>query len=324
MDSKTKIKIDEKQLQAVAGRIWGKDGKIKKIEFNNEGWFNSIYQLTLADDREYMMKIAPPRQIPVLRYEKDILKKEAAVLEYIKTNSDVPVPEVIFKDYSSELVPEDFFVMSKLKGKSLENMKGQLSEEKLSSINREKGSVNRKINEINSNDFGHFTDNSQRFSNWADAFMKMVEDLMADAVDYKAKLPLSAGEIIGIFNRQYDNYKSMGKASLVHWDLWDGNVIIGPEGDIQGIIDCDRAYWGDPLSETWFSLMFPQPEEFFAGYGTDLLSSENAVARRKTYDLYLALILYIECIPRGLEGSGYAKWAYQNLEKELQKRQKDL
>ena len=39
---------------------------------------------------------------------------------------------------------------------------------------------------------------------------------------------------------------------LVHFDLWDGNILVesDPAGHrIGALIDAERAFWGDPLAE---------------------------------------------------------------------------
>jgi aminoglycoside phosphotransferase (APT) family kinase protein len=82
----------------------------------------------------------------------------------------------------------------------------------------------------------------------------------------------------------------------VVWDLWDSNVMIR-DGEIAGIIDYERAFYGDPLGEAGFAdaqlLAFGDPAAFMRGYGRGPLTPAEQVCRR-LYCLHLALIMVIE------------------------------
>jgi hypothetical protein len=83
------------------------------------------------------------------------------------------------------------------------------------------------------------------------------------------------------------------------------------DGAVTGIIDFERAVWGDPLMEHYFS-HFNKSPFFRQGYG--LFPTEpSQLARVKLYDLYLDLLLHIECAYRKYEDEGHIKWAYDNL-----------
>jgi len=48
-----------------------------------------------------------------------------------------------------------------------------------------------------------------------------------------------------------DALRDVTEPRLLHWDLWDGNVL-RKEGRVSGIVDFERAIWGDPLMEFYF------------------------------------------------------------------------
>lgn len=48
------------------------------------------------------------------------------------------------------------------------------------------------------------------------------------------------------------------EASLVDYDLWSGNVFVKQQGEkyvLTGIVDFERAFWGDPLADFEGSVM---------------------------------------------------------------------
>jgi hypothetical protein len=69
---------------------------------------------------------------------------------------------------------------------------------------------------------------------------------------------------------------------------------------ITGILDCERALWGDPLMEINFGAFGVNPA-VREGYGVDLLAGPDARTRRALYNAYLWLIMIIECTYRGYD-----------------------
>ena len=101
----------------------------------------------------------------------------------------------------------------------------------------------------------------------------------------------------------------------VEWDLWDSNVMIR-DGAIVGIIDHERAFYGDPLIEGGFTATelpaFGDPAAFMRGYGHGELTEAERV-RRRLYCLYLTLIMVIETVYRGHADTRQYDWAREQL-----------
>jgi aminoglycoside phosphotransferase (APT) family kinase protein len=114
---------------------------------------------------------------------------------------------------------------------------------------------------------------------------------------------------------------------LVHFDLWDKNVFVqerdGPLR-IEGVIDGERAFYGDPLAELVALTVLRELEEvpeLLAGYqaaaGRRLPRDENARRRLALYRLYFAAIVCIEGPTRGFHGAEHERivaWATEHLE----------
>jgi hypothetical protein len=105
--------------------------------------------------------------------------------------------------------------------------------------------------------------------------------------------------------------------ALVDWDMWDGNIFVNPETKaITGIVDFERALWGDPLMEVNFGAFGLKPG-LVHGYGVDLFVAPNAQICRALYNVYLWLIMVIECTFRQFETKDQELWARQKLIDEL-------
>ncbi|MNP78234.1 hypothetical protein D3C76_1757970 [compost metagenome] len=61
---------------------------------------------------------------------------------------------------------------------------------------------------------------------------------------------------------------------------------------------------------------FENSPAFFAGYGATF-DSPNEQLRIKLYDLYLDLILVIECYSRQYKDENHIRWAFENLQETL-------
>jgi aminoglycoside phosphotransferase (APT) family kinase protein len=145
----------------------------------------------------------------------------------------------------------------------------------------------------------------------------MFDDLLADGEARRVPLPLDYAALRARVEAVTPVLDEVQTPQLVHWDLWDGNIFVdGPSGRITGIIDFERALWGDPLMEFQYRTLETTPA-FRLGYGRSLLESPTAPARRTLYNLYLYLIMIIECSYRAYETDDQEQWARQQLLAEL-------
>lgn len=76
-------------------------------------------------------------------------------------------------------------------------------------------------------------------------------------------------------------------ASLLHMDIWAENLLCDAGGELTGIIDWDRALWGDPEIE--FAVLDycgVSTPAFWEGYGQPRDTGPEACIRRIFYLLY--------------------------------------
>ena len=315
MDSSSKLQLSLTQLEALAKHAFGQDKEILKAEENRDGWFNALYALTVSDVGDVFLKAAPPAGVPCLRYEKDIIKTEIAVLKMFEDNDGIPAPKVLVEDDSRRIIESEYFIMERLEGTSYASLREKL--EDCSRIEEEKGRINRAINLIKGESFGLYGPDRPRHTNWKEAYLGLVDDILTDAEEFRASLPLPPEKISTKVGERAGCLESITEPSLIHWDLHDGNILIGADGSISGIIDCDRAMWGDPAIEFFHSALFPSGEDFYRGYGSALKESEDFDARRELYDLYLTLIFVTECQSREVKDKNHRDWAEKMLSDQL-------
>ncbi|WP_164472651.1 phosphotransferase family protein [Cohnella candidum] len=305
MEGIYKTKIRETELADLVRKTLG--GRLTKSREMTGGWANSAYALELEDGMRAVLKAGPPKSARMMRYEVRIMKTEVEAMRLL-ASSPLPVPQVYHYDDTCTELPVEFFIMEHMDGEIYGSVKPSLSEAERETIDAELGRLNRILNEVRGQRFGLYAQPSD--AGWKDTFMDLIFGVLLDGEEMGVVLPVPYAEIRGEVLARSEVLDEVKEPRLVHWDLWDGNVFV-KDGAVTGLIDFERALWGDPLMEVYFS-HFNRSPAFLRGYGKSKLS-ESEFARRSLYDLYLDLILYVECTFRQYDDEGHIRWARDNL-----------
>lgn len=236
------------------------------------GHYNDSYYVNLDSDK-FVLRIAPPDSTPKLFYEIDMMKSEVNIHRQVREHTDVPVPEIVYYDFSQDVIERDYLIMEYLEGNS-----GFFDEKEL-------GRYVRQIHAIKSDRCGYPERAAPTGENWPDIFYTYVELIFNDC--------LSCGVIdndeYGHFLLIYDKHRNViteVSPSLLHLDLWTQNIL-NVNGRITAILDFDRGLYGDPELE--FAVLdtygYSTPE-FFKGYRKPRPVDSAAQIRRKLYIVY--------------------------------------
>lgn len=304
MESKTKNRKTRNEIEEMVKRAF--QGCVladvtDAISELKEGWFNVAYNVSLADGREVILKIAPPKDAEVMTYEKDIMTTEVASMQLVFSNPRIPVPEIYFFDQSKDLCDSNYFFMEKLIGDNYEHVKKTLPKVIQTQIDHQIGEI---IWEINTNQgvyFGYDGNVNLRADTWKEAFIKIVDSVLEDGQRKNADyFGFTSQEIRDLVLKHAPTLEAVKKPQLVHWDAWDLNFFV-MDGKVSGILDFERALWGDPLMEAQFrSLAFEGVSTSMRGYGKTTFTHEEDV-RNHLYTLHLALVMKTECYYRNYD-----------------------
>jgi aminoglycoside phosphotransferase (APT) family kinase protein len=316
MKSLSKIELPLETLSELTRVNLGKQ-TVKATEIT-DGWFNTIYRLTLSDGTPAVLKMAPPPDFQVMRYERHLMESEVAVLRLLENTDAVPVPRVLAYDATRTVHSHDYFLMECVPGSSLSSLNGQLTDAERTAIYTELGRISASINGVASDRFGRCHPDRCTADSWFASIVAMVDDLLLDAQDRSVELPVSPERLKEAFGNAERELSQVTSPRLVVWDLHPGNVFV-ENGRITGIIDCDRAIWGDPLLEFLFRSLANTPKAFHEGYGDESDTTDRPGAERCIwlYDLYLAMIMRIECGYRGFEES-HVKWTISEFKRVIE------
>jgi aminoglycoside phosphotransferase (APT) family kinase protein len=319
MHSLSKTAVSPDTAQAIVAAAFGSGSRVCAFEELKGGFFNAAYVITLADGLRCVLKVAPPDRVRVLRYERDILAAEVAVMRLVRQRTELPVPAILGYDTARRLVDSDFYLMSFIAGAPLNKLRRELTPDEQHAVDREIGRYLRQMNEIAGPAFGYFADPAPPGQPWRETFLAMLDGVLADGQAMDVALPLGYAAVRERVAAAATLLDDVTTPRLVHWDLWDGNIFVDPATKrVNGIIDFERALWGDPLMEANF--VFTPPAglaAFTEGYGQALLDTPARARRRILYNIYLYLIMVIECVYRQYETHDQENWARGRLAGEL-------
>lgn len=175
------------------------------------------------------------------------------------------------------------------------------------------GRLNRELNSVRGAAFGPLAGPGD--TSWRTVFSGMVEDVLRDGERRQVNLGWDYGTVRAVLAETAASLDEVTEPAFVEWDLWDGNVMVR-SGKIVGILDHERAFYGDPLIESGFiGTQLPvcgDPSAFLRGYGRGPLTETEQI-RRRLYCLHLMLIMVIETVYRGFAGAAQYDWACARL-----------
>lgn len=284
----TKGALTEAMIKRMVRQAFGSDAL--EMEELKEGYFNIAYRIRL-DGRQVVLKIAPPKDVPVLTYEKNIMFSEVDSMKMVAERTKVPVPKILFHDSSGDIADREYFFMEMLRGQSLSGLQDRLSDSHRQDIYRALGGYNREMNQLQGEKFGYYGQTDRQGDNWYEVFRSMILDVYADAARKDIEIPAARETVLQMLEQDRPCFETVRIPRFVHWDIWAGNVFIA-DNKIEGIIDFERCLWADPLMEAGFR-KHEYNKAFYEGYGITELSGEEK-RRAKWYDAYLALIWCVE------------------------------
>ncbi|PWI16838.1 aminoglycoside phosphotransferase family protein [Streptomyces sp. Act143] len=317
MQSQTKRRLSPADLDALLRSSAGIGGR-PEAELT-DGCYNTAYRVLLDDGRPAIVKLAPLPEVPVLRYERGIMATEAMVYRRIAELPDghVPGPELLYAD-------DEFLMVSLLEGTPWDKVAATLSPAATSTLRRELGAVTARLNTLTAPDgrFGYpAAESGLSGPDWRTAFTVMVEGLLEDAERWNSRLSEEPDTIRKLVAEGGYALDEVTEPRLVHFDLWPGNVFVngGDRPRVTGLIDHERAFWGDPAAEL-ISLAFGgdvgPDSDVVAGYleaGGALDFTPAFRHRLALYQLYLGLILVVEDGPRATDDTEHVAWTGEYL-----------
>jgi aminoglycoside phosphotransferase (APT) family kinase protein len=303
--SETKVGLDSAVVAGLVRRSF--DRTVISSRIAQGGMYNAGYHLVLdGPPVSVFLKVAPPAGIAHLSYEQNMMAAEAQVLRLLEDAALVQTPRLLACDLSRRVLDRDYLFMTHLDGEPLPD--AGVPATALPELRREIGRIAAASAEITGPCFGYPGNPDLQAESWPRAFARMWDALMSDAERFGAPWPMPRLDIDVAFASAANMLVEIDRPRLVHFDWWDGNVLVEnvtSKWRVSGILDWERAFFGDPLAELVSLSLYTDTDQYHAlleglGRTTETPSEKRRLA---LYRAYLWLIMIVEAGPRGFAGS---------------------
>jgi Ser/Thr protein kinase RdoA (MazF antagonist) len=266
------------------------DKSVSEIKELTEGMCNVTYDVAFNDGSVCILKIAAKDRSGNTSNEVNLMQAEINAMKLVCGNCSFKVADILFYDDSSTICDGNYFFMEKLKGDNYFLVKEKMSEETIAIIDTEIGKISRELTKVKNPEFG-FLGEDKRYDSLF-AFVKhMLENLISDAKARDIDIIYDERNFMERLEKDRPAFEAVRDASLVHWDMWEGNVFV-KDGHVSGIINWERALWGEAFMDDRFR-MHNRGKHFLEGFGQTSFSEDESI-RLRWYDVILYLTMMIE------------------------------
>lgn len=332
--SKTKNLLCADQIRSLVKIHFGESCEVDNITELKGGMFNAIYRMDrIHEGDRIVLKVGVIPGTPLLTYERDVMPTEVECFRLVAEQTTVPVPKILAFDFSKQHIPSNYFFMTALEGVPLSRVSGKMPSEQLNRIKAELADYLAQMHQIEGPYYGYFTnDPKQQYPTWREGFTHMFDQILRDCQTHQVRLPYE--RIRRAFERTAGYLEEVSAPALVEYDCHEGNIFVKKTDatyHIEGILDLERAFWGDPLADFPAAFVFTddirKESAFLDAYlkASDRIRGyeKSQIKRYQLYRLYLMLIMTAEIFRYGFfYGQLQALWAKHQLQKCLRELEK--
>ncbi|MFB0538101.1 MAG: phosphotransferase family protein [Anaerolineae bacterium] len=250
------------------------------------GKHNTSYFVGTGDG-ELVLRIAPPDDAGFLFYERRMMAQEPEIHALLRERTTVPVARILAYDDSRTLIDRDYLLMQRLPGRPLTEV--QATESFYNRVLFQVGGYLREMYALTAETYGYLGAHHpmEPQASWWEAFVVMWNLILDDIVAAGGYTAEEAAFMRQLLRAYRSCFNRSVPASLLHMDVWHQNILVDAQGTVTGLVDLDRALWGDPEIE--FAVLdycgISEPA-FCEGYGQSRDASPEARIRTRFYLLY--------------------------------------
>ncbi|MCX6048260.1 MAG: aminoglycoside phosphotransferase family protein [Chloroflexi bacterium] len=285
------VALNEVQILALCQRGLGPHVAVRTVRELAGGTFNATYLVELADATKVILRVAPPVEVEPNWEDAWLMRREVAIQPYFSSIATL-MPKILAVDFTHQIIARDYMFQTFIAGERWDGLEESLLPAENEQLWQQFGAIVKQIHATTGNQFGWLAP-GQQFATWRETvfyhFEQTVQAMLANQLDvthFMAAFDIARAQVAVL-----DEIKL---PCLLHGDLWPFNVLVqrnaaGPK--LVGILDADRAWWGDPLADwTMFLLAIRRDElasqpvqaAFWEGYG-EVADTPNVRLREEIY-----------------------------------------
>ncbi|MER7251136.1 aminoglycoside phosphotransferase family protein [Kribbella sp. NPDC000426] len=272
-------------VEAICRRAFGADATPVRVVELGFGSYNSVYRVELTGRDEPVVLRVAPAESGQFGSERHLMRNEYAAAPWLGVITGL-MPRVLAVDWSHELIDRDWMIQSCLPGVPAPEGLGRYPRSGRTTFFRQLGVIARSVHDVRGPYFGR--PGGPAYASWSSvliaSFTQIAEDLELlglDAADVQTAADLATQGRATLDDVQ--------EPRLLAGDLWTVNCLLDPaepEPLISGVLDFDRAEFGDAAADWTIRMAQAKPDEreaFWESYG-ELDRSPEALWRAKIYE----------------------------------------
>lgn len=287
----TSAKISIDQIKDMLKRHFGSGLHSFSVEELGGGTFNETYLIEISEKEKVVLKIAPPVTLDMYWDDVALMRREHNILPFFASISPL-TPKTIFVDFTHQLIGRDYVLQTFIEGDRWSDIEDKLTKEESIDLWRQCGEIVKQIHSTTGEQFG-YPYPGKSFTNWSDVILDRFSQIAWSLQGYHIEISqfFTIFDIVNSAKSVLDNIRT---PRLLHGDLWTFNLLVTRKSEkpfITGVLDTERAWWGDPLADWMMFLLSIRSEEkywqpqlaaFYSGYGA-LRESETTQFRQELY-----------------------------------------
>lgn len=283
-EAASKNRQSDEKIRELAGRAFP-ERSVTGIAELNAGMCNALYRLTLDDGRQVVLKISAPGMEFKCTNESWLMESETEAMRLIEARAPgVRAPRLLYYDDSRTACSGKYFFMECVEGELMAERMKSLPKATVDALHRETGRYVNLIGGVTNESFG-IVGSGIEFDSLFGLVRLLVHNVAGDLETHGADVGVSFDAIRARLEADRPHFDAYdGPPRLVHFDIWENNIILKND-EIAGLLDWERALWGEVLMEERFRDYNDIPA-FFEGFGRTKFTESERV-RMTWYNIWM-------------------------------------
>ncbi len=276
MTNATHQKVTPVQIAAMCRRGFGSEGEIESIQEVIGGTVNETYRIGLVGGNDVILRIAPPDHADTYWDDVALMRREYHIQPHFASIASL-MPKVLLADFTHQIIERDYMFQNYIAGENWSDIEDELTDKQALSLWQQCGKIVKQMHATSGERFG-YPHPGRQFPRWSDVIYDRLDRIRESMLALKMNVP-AFRTITDFALTQTSLLDEIDTPRLLHGDLWTFNLIVQRDSEqaiIAGVIDADRAWWGDPLADWILFLLLIRQEEsewqaiidaFHEGYG---------------------------------------------------------
>ena len=287
-------KLTTEQIKTILARCFGPGEYLFDIKEFGGGTFNETYLIEIPKNQKVVLRVAPQAVPDIYWDDVALMRKEHTTLPYFASIAPL-MPKTLLSDFTHQIVERDYVLQSFLDGDRWSEIEDEMTEEENIDLWQQCGEIVKRIHETTGQKFG-YPYPGRSFEIWHDVILDRFSKIAQSLKDYQADISYFS-TILDLVSSSRSISDEIQTPRLLHGDLWTFNLLVTRKNGkprITGVLDTERAWWGDPLADWMMFLLSIRSEAkewqgrisaFYKGYGV----LEKSAAMQFRQEVYKAM-----------------------------------